>query len=366
MLERYGHGGDLRTAEEAFGKPADSFVDFSSNMNPLGPPSGVRQALLAYADIIGQYPDPAVRGLRNKLALHHNIDEQSILIGNGAAELIDLVVRALQPKLTTLAIPCFDEYRDAVRKIGGVIHEIKLSAESLFELEAELEQFSVVAEEGTLIMLGSPNNPTGQLVDPEVIRFLLKSGAYIVIDEAFMDFVPNESRYSLIKEASCNDRLFVIRSMTKFYSIPGIRLGYIVGTPKGLSGLKRLQVPWSVNSLAQQIGETVLDEAEFAERTLQWLETEKPWLTAKLQEIGFDVNPSAVNYLLLRIPQSLGLSASMLQLEMGKQGVLIRDASRFPGLDHTYIRVAIKLREQNELLLNALRQILERAGKRKG
>ncbi|MNE69744.1 Threonine-phosphate decarboxylase [compost metagenome] len=152
--------------------------------------------------------------------------------------------------------------------------------------------------------------------------------------------------------------------MTKFYSIPGIRLGYIVGKPNGLSELRRLQVPWSVNSLAQLIGEAVLDEHAFAERTLVWLHDERQWLTRKLEQLGFVVCRSAANYLLLRIPEELALSASMLQLEMGKRGVLIRDASRFPGLDHTYIRVAIKLREQNEQLLIAFNDIFEQKKKR--
>ncbi|OBZ16999.1 threonine-phosphate decarboxylase CobD [Bacillus sp. FJAT-26390] len=363
MLERYGHGGDLRTAEEAFGIAAEKFVDFSSNMNPLGPPESVKQALMAYADTIGQYPDPAVRGLRRKLAEHHQIDELSIVVGNGAAELIDLIVRALQPKLTTLAIPCFDEYGDAVRKIGGAVYEIKLSSENQFELHLELEHLCEAAATGSLFMLGSPNNPTGQLVDPELIRTLLKKGAYVVVDEAFMDFVPEESRYSLVQEATRHEKLFVIRSMTKFYSIPGIRLGYIVGMSRTLSGLRRLQVPWSVNSLAQLIGESVLNETDYSERTMAWLLEERPWLTKELQAIGFEVNPSAANYLLVRIPKDAELSASMLQLEMGKLGVLIRDASRFAGLDHTYIRVAVKLREQNEQLVAALKQcLLQRRG----
>lgn len=359
MLERYGHGGDLRTAEEAFGRSADQFLDFSSNMNPLGPPIGVKQALHAYADIISQYPDPAVRGLRRELAQLHDINEQAIVIGNGAAELIDLIVRALQPKITTLVIPCFDEYADAVRKIGGALREIQLFAESQFKLNVEDERLFEEAGEGSLIILGSPNNPTGQLVDPGFIKQLLTKGAYVVVDEAFMDFVPEESQFSLVQEAALHDRLFVIRSMTKFYSIPGIRLGYIIGMPKSLHPLKRLQVPWSVNSLAQLIGETVLGDSDFANRTLGWLQSERPWLTTELQKMGFEVIPSAANYLLLRIPRELGLSASMLQLEMGKLGVLIRDASRFPGLNHTYIRVAIKLREQNEQLLHALDQCMK-------
>jgi len=360
MLERYGHGGDLKTAEEAFDIPAHKFVDFSSNMNPLGAPISVKEALHAYADLIEQYPDPAVRGLRKKLAEFHQIDAQSIVVGNGAAELIDLIVRTLQPKLTTLAIPCFDEYGDAIRKIGGDIYEIKLSALNQYTLGLDSEHLCEAASTGSLIMLGSPNNPTGQLVDPELIRTLLSKGAYVVVDEAFMDFVPEESRYSLVQEATKHERLFVIRSMTKFYAIPGIRLGYIVGMSRTISALRRLQVPWSVNSLAQLIGEAVLDEKDYAERTIAWLLEERPWLIGELEAIGFEVTPSAANYLLIRIPEDAGLSASMLQLEMGKQGVLIRDASRFAGLDHTYVRVAIKLRQQNVQLIEAFQHCLKK------
>lgn len=353
MLERYGHGGDLRTAEEAFGLPEALFLDFSSNMNPLGPPPSVKKVLARYADAIDRYPDPAVRGLRSKLARLHRVDEQSILIGNGAAELIDLVVRSLQPKTTALAVPCFDEYGDAVRKLGGTIKEIPLSAEREFVLDEETLRLSDEGRPADLYMIGSPNNPTGQLVDPALLMRLLESGAYVAVDEAFMDFVPNEAEFSLLQEASRHERLFVIRSMTKFYSIPGIRLGYIVGAPKSLSRLRRLQVPWSVNSLAQLIGEAVLDDTDYAARSLQWLQEERPWLASRLQSAGFEVFGGVTNYMLLRIPPQMKLSASMLQLEMGKRGVLIRDASRFPGLDHRYIRVAIKRREQNEKLLQA-------------
>lgn len=358
MLERYGHGGDLHTAEETFGRAAESFLDFSSNMNPIGPPPSVKTVLIEYAMLIDRYPDPAVRGLRKKLSQLHGIDEHNIVIGNGAAELIDLVVRSLHPQVTALAIPCFDEYGDAVRKIGGSIYEIAMSGDNQFRLDSEAVGDAIDASNASLYMLGSPNNPTGQLVDPKLIKALLDSGAYVVVDEAFMDFVPEEEQFSLVQEAAVNERLFVIRSMTKFYSIPGIRLGYIVGVPKSLSALKRLQVPWSVNSLAQLIGEAVLEEREFAKETHNWLAEERPWLVQQLQQLGFEVNDGVTNYLLLRIPQQLRLSASMLQLAMGKEGVLIRDASRFPGLDHTYVRVAVKRRFQNETLVAAFKHCL--------
>ncbi|WP_042160701.1 threonine-phosphate decarboxylase CobD [Paenibacillus gorillae] len=355
MLERYGHGGDLRTAEESYGLPAGRFLDYSSNMNPFGPPPAVRRVLAAYAEEIDRYPDPAVRGLRTKLARLHGVDEQSILIGNGAAELIDLVVRYHNPVITGLVCPSFTEYGDAVHKIGGGTVSIPLADSDQFELTESALEHSQAAD---FFMLGSPNNPTGKLVRPDLIRMLLRRGATVVVDEAFMDFVPEENKYSLLHEAAENERLFVIRSMTKFYAIPGIRLGYMVGEPVKIAGLRELQVPWSVNSLAQLIGEAVLDETEFAARTIGWLQEESRWFVDQLRDNGLEVFPGAANYVLVRLPEKQGLTAAALQKEMGNRGILIRDASHFTGLNKQYCRFAIKLRSQNEQLLEQLEQAM--------
>ena len=327
-------------------------------MNPFGPPASVKHTLLRYAENIGRYPDPAVRGLRAKLADQHRIDEQSILVGNGAAELIDLVVRSIHPAVTGLAMPCFGEYEDAVRKISGRIVPIMLSADDDFELSLMSIHQSMAAS-APFYIFGSPNNPTGRIIHPSLIIQLIRDGATVVVDEAFIDFLPDESSYSLLREASVNERLFVIRSMTKFYSIPGIRLGYIVGAPERIRALRQLQVPWSVNSLAQQIGEAVLDEQEYAANTLSWLQEERPYLINELERLGIEVVPSVTNYMLVRLPNLPGLSAASLQREMGYRGILIRDASHFTGLDHRYCRFAIKLRSDNERLLSVLASCLD-------
>ncbi|MFC4775285.1 cobyric acid synthase [Paenibacillus sp. GCM10023252] len=357
MLERYGHGGDLRTAAEAFGVPQDEFLDYSSNMNPLGPPPSVREALLHYADVIGQYPDPAIRGLRAKLAAYHGVTDDAVLVGNGAAELIDLVARVHGAGVTGLAVPCFGEYGDAVRKASGTVKAVQLNEEYGFEWQEEQVDEAVKAE-APFWLIGSPNNPTGRLVKPEYIRRLLRAGARVAVDEAFMDFVTDEETYSLVREAAVNKQLFVIRSMTKFYSIPGIRLGYIIGHPDEIARLRELQVPWSVNSLAQSIGEAVLGDNSYAEATRQWLAEERPWLSKALSSLDCTVIPGAANYMLFRLPEGKGLTAAELQERMGKQGILIRDGGKFEGLSGSYCRIAIKRRADNEKLIQVLRQCL--------
>ncbi|MBB3109492.1 threonine-phosphate decarboxylase [Paenibacillus phyllosphaerae] len=373
MLEKFGHGGDLLTAAGLYGLEAGQFVDFSANMNPHGPPDAVRAVLQRYAETIGSYPDPAVRGLRRKLALHHGVEEGSVLVGNGAAELIDLVVRLLLPSEVILAQPCFVEYGDAARKCGIPIRTVALAAEERFALTEQAVRHTManmrdqgIATGTALWFLGSPNNPTGQLIDAGVIRLLLAEGERVVLDEAFMDFVAEEKAYSFISEAASGygDRLIVIRSMTKFYAIPGIRLGYMVADEALIAGLSELQVPWSVNSLAQQIGEAVLDDISYAERTMAWLKEERPWLTQQLEQLGLDVAPGHVNYVLFRIPRSFNLKASELQQLMGERGVLIRDASHFEGLGEGYCRIAVRFRQEHELLLQTLREVL--AGRKAG
>lgn len=355
MLEAYGHGGDLLTARTLYGR--NDFLDFSSNMNPYGPPSAVGSIIGSYDRWISAYPDPAVRELRRKLARLNGVDEANILVGNGAAELIDLVVRLLNPARTALAEPAFGEYGDAVRRSGGSVVPIRLREEQRFVLDAS--QLAALTDLPDLWFLGHPNNPTGQLLPPETLTALLQSGRPAVLDEAFIDFLPDADAHSLIRRAASLNDLYVIRSLTKFYAIPGIRLGYIVARPEAIVALRELQVPWSVNSLAQQIGCAVLDDIAYADKTRSWLAEELPWLTRRLQELSLTVYPGVANYVLVRLPDQGSLSAAALQQAMGRQGVLIRDASHFAGLDHRFVRLAVKAREDNEAMLAILARCLQ-------
>ncbi|OAS16953.1 threonine-phosphate decarboxylase [Paenibacillus oryzisoli] len=356
MLERYGHGGDLWSAEEVWNRPKELFLDYSSNMNPLGPPEVVKEILAASWRDIVKYPDPAVRELRRKLAQKYEIDPESILVGNGAAELIDLIIRVVQPSMTGLARPSFSEYEEAVHKTGGRLTNIPLSPQHLFELQ--WPDVEAVLPDVDLFFLGHPNNPTGKLIPRNVLNNLVQSQRKIVLDEAFMDFVPQESEHSLLKLASTSANLIVIRSMTKFYSIPGIRLGFMVAHPELIQRLRQQQVQWSVNYLAQQMGVAVLDDDGFEQSTREWLRVEKPWLVEQLRHMGLEVVPSDVNFLLFSFPVASGITVKQAQQYMGHQGILIRDASLFQGLNERYCRVAIRLREDNERLVQALSQMM--------
>ncbi len=362
MLEKYGHGGDLTTAKETFGRPPQgSFLDYSSNMNPLGPPPSVARAIRQFAAAIDRYPDPAVRKLTSRLAAMHGIAEESVLVGNGAAELIDLAARVQKPDTCAIPAPSFIEYADAVRKAGGRVLPVQLLPEEGFELnEKRIEDAMTRYGKPTMWFIGSPNNPTGRLVDPGMIRQLLDNGHHVVLDEAFIDFVPDGEALSLLRLAAEHPRLIVLRSMTKFYAVPGIRLGYAVGHPDAIAVMRELQVPWSVNGLAQEIGLAVLDEEAYAARTAAWIAEERPYMEQSLAARGLEVIPSVTNYVLFALPAAWRMTAAQLQRSMGEQGVLIRDASRFDGLDARYCRIAVKQREDNDRLLAVMAHCIDR------
>jgi len=351
-LERYGHGGDLETAAENYGRPPEEWLDFSANINPWGPPDVVGRLMKERWREIARYPDPASRRLRRKLAETWQIPPESILVGNGAAELIDLIMRDMGPEEAVLARPSFSEYEEAAAKAGMRVKDVYLCRD---------QNFAVTDAAPFLrrtVMLGHPNNPTGRLVPRHVLEEIGDSGSQMILDEAFMDFVPDEKERSWIRQAAESGHVAVIRSMTKFYAIPGIRLGFLVAHPDRIRRLEGKKTPWSVNFLAQLIGEAVLDEHEYAARTRAWLLEERPFLFRKLEELGLAPVPGDANFLLVFLPKESGWTAACLQQAMARKGILLRDASTFRGLDESCFRIAIRRREENLRLLAALKECL--------
>lgn len=360
MLEKHGHGGDIWTASEMFGLDKEAFADFSSNMNPLGPPEIAGRIIREeWKRELSRYPDPDCRQLRARIAQVYQIPMDSILAGNGAAELIDLAVRVLGPKAVGLFRPSFGEYAKAARRVGAAIVDIPLLPEQDFLPDWGDCRLRQAAEQADLLFFGHPNNPTGKLLPRPFVKQLLEWKRPVILDEAFIDFSSREESHSCIRQAAVSENLFVVRSMTKFYTVPGLRLGFIVAAPCWIARMKALQVEWSVNGLAQRIGTAVLGDRAYAEATFQWLRTERSWLKAALEKLSLQVTSSDANYLLFRLPEAMNASLQELQNALGRRGIMIRDASRFPGLDGKYGRVAIKLRDDNMRLVQGLAEALQ-------
>lgn len=363
MLERYGHGGDWMTATNLYGVPVEQMIDFSANINPLGPPEGLRNLLFREWNGLTRYPDPDSRDLRAAIAARYEIDPASILIGNGAAELIDLIARTITPRTAAVVDPTFSEYADALHKVGAKIVSVPATAENDFAIPLEkLLEFTSTVD---LITLGQPNNPTGKWLDVDSLSRLInqaeKSGTVIVLDEAFLDFFEEERAITQICRAEQHRRLIVIRSMTKFYAIPGLRLGYTVAHPETIKRLKQLQVPWSVNHLAQKAGLAVLNDQPYERLTRQLIREERTWLVERLGRWGLRTFEGSANFILIKLPEAGDdekgtgqLTATMLQKRLGETGILIRRCANFIGLDDQYFRIAVRTRAENERLIDSL------------
>jgi len=356
--EQFGHGGDLVTAAEIFRLEPGRILDFSANINPLGPPPQVMAALLTGLSAnIARYPDPACRGFKATLAAKLGLTGEQILVGNGAAECLDLIFRALSPQKVGLVYPSFAEYRRLAQNHGASLESVLVEPDTL---KPSLDQIEQLIKDTDLVLLGHPNNPTGLAYTASELTFLLgisqKKGNFLVMDEAFIDFIEPSEQTTLLPLLAENKEVILVRSLTKFYAIPGLRLGYALAAPEIIRRLQKYQVTWSVNALALAAGEASLGAEEYARETRKLVARERGWLAAELTQLGLKVWPGTANFLLVRLHE--GITAPELQLRLGRQGLLIRDCSNYPGLSPGFFRVAVRNRGENLQLVEHCRLVL--------
>ncbi|MEJ8545537.1 threonine-phosphate decarboxylase CobD [Brevibacillus borstelensis] len=365
LLETYGHGGDLVTAAERFGVSAEAFLDYSANINPLGPPKRVLEALGQSLSAVIRYPDPGHRSFKCALAAHLQLPEASLLPANGAAEAMALAILALQPECVGVVTPCFSEYAQLSRQFGARVVECTGREENGFKPAAE--ELYRLFQETQLVFVGSPNNPTGILYEPDELLQMAgwtnETDAHLIVDEAFLDFVDQARQFSLADRLERFPRVLLMRSMTKMFAIPGLRLGYAIGHPALIERMRSKQVSWSVNGLALLAGEMCLRESDYEEETRRLIAQERRFLTEGLKtDFGWQTWPGEANFLLVRSPQ--GINATKLQEEMGRRCILIRSCAMYPGLTARDFRIAVRSRSENERLLTAFRDVMEKRGAR--
>lgn len=343
---RAAHGGPFSIANLPPGT-----LDFSSNVSPLGPPPSVRDSLKGDPEEIAAYPDPDSLALRKSLARYTGLPEPQIAVGNGATELIYDICRAFIAKGTDVLIqaPTFGEYEAAARLSGGKVHFFESMS-----LGVDPEGFIDSVPNGGTVFVCNPNNPTGDLIPAGEVERIVKSAerrsSLVVIDECFIEMVSGdpESAAALIKDRG---NLFVLRSLTKSFGLAGIRLGYVLG-PENLIGLlRKIQVPWNVSRVAQQAGEAALSDAAHVKRAVRMIEAERAFLYEAISEIeGFEPLDSTANFILVKTRSV----PSAIQRRLLREGILVRDCSSFRGLAGNYIRIAIRTRKENNLLIEAM------------
>lgn len=353
-IEQYGHGGDLWSAEERLGVRSADLLDFSANINPLGPPESVWQAIHDNLSTITAYPDSQARELKKALATRYQQPTSTLAVGNGAAEILYGIMRTLQPQTVGLIYPCFSEYAEAAAVVGANLQGVYAREEADFLTTRE--ELLAACAHVDLFVAGYPNNPNGRLLPIEwlceMAERLQERDRYLLVDEAFLDFLPEAP--TLLTRLSEFPNVILLRSMTKFYSIPGLRLGFAFASPGLTARIERELPPWGVNSLAQAAGIAGVQDVDFEERTVEWLVAERPFLEKSLQALpGVKAYGGEVNFILFRC------DTPSLQEKTGRLGVLIRSCAAYPGLGEGFYRVAVRSREENLRLLACLRQAIE-------
>ena len=355
------HGGNLYEIAAKQGLEPEKIIDFSASINPLGlSPRAKKKLGKEGLEAVLHYPDAECSELRKTLAQFHGIPEDCLLPGAGSTEFIYSLPRVLKLERILLVTPAFSEYENALEIHSGDcrIHFFETREEDGFELNVE-GLLLALTQGYDALYLCNPNNPTGILAEKkDLLRVLSRAEGekvWFVLDEAFIDFIPEES---LLQEAAGSSRLVLLRSLTKFYALPGLRAGYLVSNSGVIDQFSRVKAPWAVNALAQIAAVESLHDKAYADRTLVYIREERENLAHGLQGIpGFIPYPGSANYLLVQLHPSLNLTAAELMQSLIPRGILIRDCRSFHHLGPYFFRVAVRSHKENQCLLKALHQV---------
>lgn len=342
------HHGSLDHQElDERGLAPDDVIDFSVNGNPYGPSPWVKEALCEIR--IDRYPDRDSHALRSALAAHHGVRADQVLPGNGSLELLWMLALSYldQEDRVLILTPTFGEYARAARMMGADVVTCRAEADRHFQPEIKQIERALREKEPKILFLCNPNNPTGKAIPLGVLKRWSSShpGTLFVVDEAYLQFTGKlNSAIGLHKPNLC-----VLRSMTKDFSLAGLRLGYAVADPEVIHHLEKVRPPWNVNVYAQKAGMLALQGAADVRRQCGKLLREKENLAHDLEGLGYDVEDSTTHFFLMKVPDAGRFRDTLLE-----SGVQVRDCTSF-GLPH-FVRIATRKARANQKLLDALRR----------
>jgi L-threonine-O-3-phosphate decarboxylase len=358
---KFGHGGDIRGLARRAECNAQELLDFSANINPLGPPDCVQQVVSRHLSEVVNYPDPHCWDLRRAIAAAFSLPASAVVCGNGSTELLYAIPRALTVDRAVIPVPNYIDYAAATNQAGLDIATITMDAEEGFFLHWDRIEQELSGED--MVFLGQPGNPSGLMFDPKAMMAVAERNhsTVFIVDEAFADFIPN------YQSLACYGlpNIIVLRTMTKFYAIPGLRLGFALAPQPLAERIAAILPPWSVGSLSQAVGVAVLEDIAYAEKTRKVVSQLREELYYGLVNLGaFAVFPSAANYLLCRIihrhPDAVELARCLLTYR-----IAIRVCHNYEGLDDRYFRVAVRTARENEKLIRTLATCLDLTAKNK-
>jgi threonine-phosphate decarboxylase len=352
------HGGDVWQVGDALGIPASEILDFSANINPRGLPPQARERLVRDASdprLLSLYPDPSARVLRNALSEQLAVDADAIVVGPGAESLLAPILRYLRPQQALVPVPAFSEYRRVCEQQQIEFAPFPLQRSDLFRTPVDTLCRCIESDAPAAVLLNNPHNPSGAMLGIDEVRRVADTAitflATLILDEAFIDYAPQAS---LVREAASRPGLIVVRSLTKFYGCPALRVGYAVAHPDTVRCIATSLPTWPVTQLAIDALALAVADREFAEASLRENAVERGLLSESLSALGLVVFPSAANYLLLELAAGMPTASELRARLIAKHRILIRNCDSYENLaPGHYVRVAVRTRQENSRLTEA-------------
>lgn len=355
-MKKDSHGGNIYKKAKELGIKEEDILDYSANISPLGIPAHIKAAMIEAVNGTINYPDPECAVLKEAIARNDHLEEEWIACGNGGADMLYRLAFGLKPSKVLLPVPAFVEYEEALRACGSEIvyypmkEDFCITDDILHHITGEID----------LIVLCNPNNPTGLLTDRKLIFDILKkakeANANLLLDECFLEICSEEDLYTLKPYVGQFDNLMILKSFTKLYAIPGVRLGYLISSNKEIiDRVNRAGQAWSVSYIAQCAGVAALSEENYKQKVIRTVEKERLFMKEELGSLPIRLYDGQANYLFFRAP-----GVTDLDKEMEKKGIMIRNCSNYVNLGEDYWRVAVKSREENLIFIRTIREIFEK------
>ena len=355
------HGGQIRAISKDFSIPIERLLDFSASIYPDGPPASVVKTLsnaLDQLETLRKYPDLESTELRSHLALYAGMPANNVIVGSGVVPLVAATIRALNVRRCLLPVPAFGEYGRILERECVKIATYRLPAERSFRPDLEETLEKCVKRDCDALILNNPHNPSGATVDADALRAFVgmaaQHGIRVLVDEAFIDFVPEQSLCSYVPQFK---NLIVFRSVTKFFAMAGLRVAYLAASEEMLHVISGMLDPWCVSTLASLAANAAVQDSAYIARTLNRNAEERTWLTAALQDAGCGLFPGGANFILFRLPEE-HRERYVWERLIVDHGIVVRNCATFEGLDDNYMRIAVRGREDNERLVRALSSLL--------
>ena len=354
-MNNLGHGADLEHMANIYKKDTSKIIDFSSNINPIII-DNIEKYIIESIDKCRSYPDIYYTNLRNNISKYINIKPEFIIPGNGATEIIYLLMKSIKNRIAILN-PTFSEYERSARLNNLEVINLNLMKDNDFDID--LSDIVENIDRFDSLFICNPNNPNGKVKNLDfLVDIIVKHNKLLIIDETFMEFVEDEAKYSLIKYIDKYENIFILKAVTKFFGLPGLRLGYgITSNKEIIKNIYKYKEPWTINSFAENLSNYIFFDKEYLKKSKSYYIKERNYMLKELKRIdklyAYDTD---TNFILIKLK---GLKSYKLKEKLFKEAdILIRDASNFIGLDDSFIRVAIKSHKENEIFINELKKAL--------